>query len=56
MNSIFHKPPEPTKIKGRCIDQAWIRLVSNKLSLIYHSIKTCAYSDHEKLKIELKLY
>ena len=56
INSIFHKPPEPTQIKGRCIDQAWIRLVSNKLSLIDHSIKTCVYSDHEKLKIELKLY
>ena len=43
-------------IKGRCIDQAWIRLVSNKVSLIDHSIKTCVYSDHEKLKVELKLY
>ena len=56
INSIFHKHPEPTQIKGRCIDQAWIRLVSNKLSLIDHLIKTCVYSDHENVKIELKMH
>ena len=42
-------------MKGICIDQAWIRIVSNKVSLINHSIKTYVYSDHEKVKIELKI-
>ena len=55
MNNIFNKPPEPTQIKGRCIDQAWIKIVSNRVSLINHSIKTCVYSDHEKVKVELLL-
>ena len=56
VNNALHKPPEPTHLKGRCIDHAWIKTTeSMEISLIDHSIKTCVYSDHEKVMVELSI-
>ena len=45
-------PAQPTHIKGRCLDQIYIRHAS--INTVSSCIKTCYYSDHEPISITLK--
>ena len=53
VNNIVHQPPEATQIKGRVIDHAWIKITTDNLKVLSHTIKTCIFSDHEKLQVEI---
>ena len=55
VNSVMHQPAQATQIKGRCLDQAWVRITCENVQVEGYSVKTCVYSDHEKTEVELKL-
>ena len=55
VNNILHQPPQATQIKGRCLDQAWIKIVNDNIQVQNFTVKTCVYSDHEKIEVELLL-
>ena len=53
VNNIMHQAPQPTQIKGRCLDHAWIKTVSETVQIEGYTVKTCIYSDHEITEVEL---
>ena len=53
INQILHQPPQATQIRGRCLDQAWIKIVSETIKVQGFTIRTCVYSDHEKVEVQL---
>ena len=54
-NNLLHIPPESTHMKGRCIDHAWVKIVSHNIRIESYAVKTCIYSDHEKIEISLTI-
>ena len=55
INQILHQPPQATQIMGRCIDHAWIRIVSETVKVEGFAVRTCIYSDHEKTEVQLQV-
>ena len=55
INQVLHQPPQATQIMGRCIDQAWIRIVSETVKVEGYAVRTCIYSDHEKTEVQLQI-
>lgn len=47
-------PPQPTHIKGRCLDQIFVRMPNSTHNFVT-SRKVCLYSDHEPISVKLKL-
>ena len=54
INQILHQPPQATQIRGRCLDQAWIKIVSETIKVQDFAVRTCVYSDHEKIEVQLQ--
>ena len=54
-NSLLHIPPESTHMKGRCIDHIWVKFITQNIRIENYAIKTCIYSDHEKIEISLTM-
>ena len=54
VNLVMHQPPQSTHMKGRCLDQAWIKIACENIQVEGYSIKTCVYSDHEKTEVQIK--
>ena len=52
-NNLLHIPPEATQIKGRSIDHIWVKFVTQNIKIESYAVKTCIYSDHEKVEISL---
>ena len=47
-------PPQPTHIKGRCLDQIFVRMPNGTHNIVT-SGKVCLYSDHDSISVKWKL-
>ena len=47
-------PPQPSHIKGRCLDQIYIRFPDHPLHYD-SSLKVCVYSDHEPISLKFEM-
>ena len=54
-NNLLHIPPESMQMKGRCIDYIWVKIISHNIQIESYAVKTCIYSDHEKIEINLTI-
>ena len=54
VNQLLEQTALPTHLRGRTIDQAWFKKSSTPISVQSLTVRSCLYSDHEKIEIILR--
>ena len=53
-NKLLQQTPLPTHLRGRTIDHAWFKSSSETISIQSLRVRSCIYSDHEKLELIIR--
>ena len=51
VNQLLQQTPLPTHLRGRTIDHAWFKGSLKTITIQSLSVRSCVYSDHEKIEL-----
>ena len=54
VNQLLQQTPLPTHLRGRTIDHAWFKGSLKTITIQSLSVRSCVYSDHEKIEVVIK--